>query len=140
MKCRNCPHNAFTMIDGVALCLTCYRDFQNLSSNQVSSAYQAHRGMEVANSILKERACLQRTQTNHQRNNEMNTYNTHNNITVHGNNSGNLNTGKVEIKSNDITIANPTKSGINISLLTTIIVSVVKLIALCLRPLKKLFW
>lgn len=145
MKCCHCSRNAFSAIDGIALCLSCHTDFQNASNNQVSSAFQLHRGIDVADSIFKTRATLQRNQnTEHQikneRNAEVNNYNTHNNITVHGNNSGILNTGKAQIKNNDIGAAYPAKSDNNISFLTNIIANGLKLGALCLMTLKRLFW
>ena len=62
MKCCHCSNNAFRVIDGAALCLSCHTDFQNTSNSNISNAYQAHRGMEVANSMLKSRASLQRNQ------------------------------------------------------------------------------
>lgn len=116
MKCCHCSRNAFTAIDGIALCLSCHTDFQNTSNNNVSSAYQLHQGIEVANSMLKARVNLQRNQnTEHriknERNIEMNNYNTHNNITVHGNNSGSLQAGKTLTQSNDICITNLSQSG-----------------------------
>jgi hypothetical protein len=145
MKCRHCSRNAFRVINGIALCLSCNTDFQNTSNNQVSSALQLRRGIDVADSMLKARVDLQRNQNaehqiNNGRNTEVNNYNTHNNITVHGNNSGILNTGKAQIKNNDIGIANSAKSNRNISLLTNIIANGLKLAALCLQILKRLFW
>ena len=144
MKCCHCSHNAFTTIDGAALCLTCHTNFQNTSNGNVSSASQLSRGADVADSMLKARVSLQRNQnTNHQINNkrnaEMTTNNTHNNITVHGDNNGILNTGNAQIKSKDIAIACSAKSGINLGLLIKIIMSGLKLITLCLQPLKRLF-
>lgn len=132
MKCCHCSHNAFTTIDGAALCLNCHTAFQNVSNNQVSSALQSRRGSDIADSMLKARASLKNT--------EIKNHNTHNNITVHGNNSGILNTGKAQIKNNDIGITNSTKSGINISWLAKVIMGGLKLISLCLQPLKRLFW
>lgn len=144
MKCCHCSQNAFTTIDGAALCLNCHTTFQNVSNNQVNSALQLSRGIEIADSMFKARVSLQRNhnadyQINNSRNTEVNNYSTHNNITINGNNSGILNTGKAQIKSNDIVIASPVKSGINLSWLTKIIMSGLKLITLCLQPLKRLF-
>lgn len=115
MNFCHCSRNTFTIINGTALCLNCHTDFQNVTNNNVNSAYQLHRGIDVANNILKARVDLQRNQTVHQikneRNTEVNNYNTHNNITVQGNNSGTLQAGKTLIQSNDIGIANLSKSG-----------------------------
>ena len=69
----------------------------------------------------------------------MNNYNTHNNITVQGNNSGTLQAGKTLIQSNDIGIANLSKSdnGI-IAWLVKIIAKGLQIAKFCLR-LKGLF-
>jgi hypothetical protein len=144
MKCCHCSHNAFTTIDEAALCLNCHTDFQNTSNKNVSSALQLSRGIDVADSMFKARVTLQRSQNtdnqiNNARNTEVNNYSTQNNITVHGNNNGILNTGKAQIKNNDIAIASSAKSGINLGFLIKIIMSGLKLITLCLQPLKKLF-
>jgi hypothetical protein len=144
MKCCHCSHNAFTTIDGAALCLNCHTDFQNTANKNVSSALQLSRGIDVADSMFKARVALQCNQStdrqvNNARSTEVNNYNTHNNITVHGNNNGILNTGKAQIKNNNIAIASSAKSDINLSWLTKIFISGLKLITLCLQPFKRLF-
>ena len=107
MNCCHCSRNSFTTINGVALCLSCHTDFQNVSSNQISSAYQAQRGTDVAYSMLL-RAAAQHSERRikNERNAEVNNYS----ITVQGNNSGTLQAGKTLIQSNDIGIANLSKS------------------------------
>lgn len=139
MKCCNCCCSAFITIDGIALCLSCHTDFQNLSNNQISSAFQLSRGADVANSMFKARADLLRIQNaerqvKSERNTEVNNYNIHNNNTVYGNNSGTLQTGKTLIKNNDIGVANLSKSGNdNIGWLANIIVKVQQIAKFCLR-------
>lgn len=139
MKCYHCTNSAFRVIDGTALCSSCYTDFQSLSNNQVSSAYQAHRGMEIANSMLKARVDLQRNQnTEHQikieRTTEVNNYNTHNNITVQGDNNGTLQAGKTLTQNNDIGITNLSKAGNdNIGWLAKIINKGMQIAKFCMK-------
>ncbi len=107
MNCCHCSRNAFTTINGAALCLSCHTDFQNTSNNQISSAYQAQRGSDVAHSMFL-RAAAQRSENRikNERNAEVNNYN----ITVQGNNSGLLQAGKT-LTQNNIGINNLSKSG-----------------------------
>jgi hypothetical protein len=141
MKCCRCSNNAFKVIDETALCLNCHTDFQNLSNNQVSSAYQAQRGIDVANSMLKARADLQRNQNiEHQiRNTEVNNYNTHNTITINGDNSGSLQAEMNQTQNSNIGINNLPKSNDgNVSWLAKIIAWGMQIAKFCLR-LKGLF-
>ncbi len=113
MKCCHCPSDVFRMVDGSGLCFSCYTALQNTSNGNFSSAYQAHQGMEVANSMLKARADFQRNQhAEHQtRNTEVNNYYTNNNITVEGDNSGFVQAGMNQTQNNNIGINNFSKSG-----------------------------
>ncbi len=134
MKCCHCSHNAFTTIEGIALCLSCHTDFQNTSNNNVSSAYQLSRGANVANSMLKARASLIEREKNNERNTVVNNNNTHNNITVNGNNSGSLQARGVIIHNNNIGVANLSKSSnCNADWLAKIISKGLRLVKCCLR-------
>jgi hypothetical protein len=136
------------LIDGIPLCLSCHTDYQNVSSNNVSSAFQLHRGHQVADSMFKVKDGLLRNQhterqIKNERNIEVNNYNMHDNNIVYGNNSGILNTGKAQIKNNDIGITDLSKSSgnNNISQGANIKTSGLKKMAkLCLQILKRFFW
>lgn len=105
--CSHCSRNAFTTTNGAALCSSCHTDFQNVSNNQISSAYQAQRGTDVAYSMFL-RAAAQHSERRikNERNAEVNNYS----ITVQGNNNGLLQTGKT-LTQNNIGINNLSKSG-----------------------------
>lgn len=139
MKCCHCSRNAFSAIDGIALCSNCHTDFQNTSNNQVSSAFQLSRGIGVADSMFTTRAGLLRNQNSehlikNERNTEVNNYNMHNNITVHGNNSGTLQAGKTLTQNNGIGITNLSKSGNgNVGWLAKIITKGLQIAKFCLR-------
>ncbi len=133
MNCCHCSRNTFATIDGAALCLSCHTDFQNASKNQVSSAFQLRRGSDIADSMRKARASLIERQVKNERNTEVNNY-THNNIIVNGDNSGTLQAGKTLIQSNDIGVANLSKSGNStVDWLTKIITKVLEIAKFCLR-------
>jgi hypothetical protein len=139
MKCCHCSCNAFREIDGVALCLNCHTDFQNVANNQINSAFQLHRGSAVADSMLKAKASLLHNQNierqiKNERNTEVNNYNTHNNNIVYGNNSGTLQTGKTQIQNNDIGVANLSKSNNgNVGWLAKIIAKGLQIAKYCLQ-------
>ncbi len=95
--------------------------------------------MEIANSMLKARVDLQRNQnTEHQikieRTTEVNNYNTHNNITVQGDNNGTLQAGKTLTQNNDIGITNLSKAGNdNIGWLAKIINKGMQIAKFCMK-------
>lgn len=127
MNCCHCSRNTYAAIDGIGLCFNCYTDFQNTSNDQVSSAFQLRRGSDVADSMRKARARLIERQVKNERNTEVNNYNTHNNITVRGNNSGTIQAGKTLIQNNDIGITNLSKSEVGyVSWLAKIITKVLQ--------------
>lgn len=114
MKCFRCFNNVFRVIDEVALCFNCYTDLQNLSNNNVSSASQLHRGNDVAASMLRIKLLHNQNiegPVKNEKKIEVNNYNTHNNITVQGNNNGILQAGNTLIQSNDTGIAYSSKPG-----------------------------
>ncbi|MFZ2314477.1 MAG: hypothetical protein WAW86_02305 [Gammaproteobacteria bacterium] len=64
----------------------------------------------------------------------MDNYNTHNNITVNGNNSGPLQAGKTLIQNNDIGAANLSKLGNdNVGWLAKIIAKGLQIVKFCLQ-------
>ncbi len=132
MKCCHCSSNVFREIDEIPLCLTCYTDVQ-ISSSQMHSASQAYQRSKIADSMSQARTNLLHKQNN-ERNTEVNNYNIHNNI--HDSNIGILNTGKAQIKDNDINVANSAKPTNNISSLIHIMTTGFKWIASCLQILK----
>lgn len=135
MNCCHCSRNAFTTINGAAICLSCYRDFESLSNNQISSAYQAQRGTDIAHSMFL-RAVVQQSgrQIKNEKNAEVNNYN----ITVQGNNSGLVQAGKT-LAQNNIGINNLSQSSNgNGGLLEKIIAWGIQIGKFCLR-LKGLF-